>query len=175
MKMCPFAMAVVTVLTLALSALAESVYIVKITDIRKNDAWEIMTREEVAKLKKDIQDEARVFPAALADAKKDWDADELLKKSAFPGGGLGPRKATEQGPLNRDQAEKKKTALEERQADSTLKDAVEREKLKRSRAPSVIAELERDALRQQNLDKAIEKLNLKLTEKLKRDVPLNGL
>ena len=63
----------VAVLATALSGLAETVYLVEISDMRKADAWEIMTREEVAKLQKEIQEETRVFPAALAAAKKAWD------------------------------------------------------------------------------------------------------
>jgi hypothetical protein len=170
-----YSLVAATVLATTLSGLAESVYVVRITDIRKADAWEVMTREDVAKLKKEVQEEARVFPAALAAVKKEWDADELLTKSAFPGGAFAPRKTTEQGPIEREQAEKKKQSLEERQADAAVKAAEEKDKLKRSNSANVKSEIDREALRQQNIDKALEKLNLKLKELLKREVPLNGL
>jgi len=154
------------VLSTALSGLAETVYLVQITDIRKSDAWEVMTREEVSKLQKEVQEESRVFPAALAAAKKAWDADELLKKTAFPGSSLAPRKVSSQGPFtNREQADKKKQSRDERQSEAMLKEA------KAKMARNNVAE----ALRQQNIDKALDKLNQELSKALKRDVPLNGL
>lgn len=166
MHMRLYLFAVAAVLTTVLSGQAETVYLVQTTDIRKSDAWEVMTREEVAKLQKDVQEESRVFPAAMAAVKKAWDADELLKKTPFPGSYLAPRKVTSQGPFtSREQADKKKQAKDERQSDALVKESKDKAKHTNSA----------DALRQQNIDKALEYLNQELSKMLKRDVPLNGL
>lgn len=160
----------VAVLATAMSGLAETVYLVETSDMRKVDAWEIMTREEVAKLQKEIQEETRVFPAALAAAKKAWDEDELFKKSPFPGSYLSPRKVSVSSPFtSRKLAEEKKQAREERQADALAKEAKEaKAKPKDKRNENA------DAMRQMNITKALEKLNQEMTKALKRDVPQNG-
>ena len=146
---------------------AQSVYLVTITDIRKVDAWEVMTRDEINKLQKEISEETKVFPAALEEAKKVWKEDELYKKTPFPSAYVVPRKITMQGPFtNREMANKKKLAKEEFQGDKAVKLAKERARMK--------AKNEAELIKQQNIDKAVERVNEKLKEMLKREVPLNG-
>ena len=93
---------------LAFAAEAQSVYLVQITDMARKDGYEVMTREEVAALKKAIAEEAKAYPKALAAVKKAWEEDELTKKVYFPAAKLAPRKMREQGPFPQEQAQKKK-------------------------------------------------------------------
>ena len=108
---------------MALGAEAQSVYLVQISDMAKRDGYEVMTREEVAALKKAIAEETKAYPAALAAVKKAWDADELTRKIYFPAAKLAPRKMREQGPFPQEQALKKKEKAMEPLDDALFKEA----------------------------------------------------
>lgn len=96
---------------------AQSVYVVKIYDMRKDVTHEVMNREELAKLKQRVQAEGRVFQMALAAAKKEWSASEVHAGDPFPSG-LSPRRVQEQGPFKPEDAKKKVANLEERAFDN---------------------------------------------------------
>ena len=101
---------------LAVSALhAESVYIVTITDIGKNDTQEVLTREALTTLKNRIKDETRIFPKALAAAQKEWAENDMTKRDKFPTSGFAPRKIKEEGPINEEMARKKVEKRAERE------------------------------------------------------------
>jgi hypothetical protein len=136
-----------TALLLGGNLRAQSVYVVKIFDMRKDVTHEVMNREELAKLKQQVQAEGRVFQAALAAAKKEWSASEVHEGESFPGG-LSPRRVQEQGPFKPEVAKKKVADLEARAFDNILNatkqkkmSAKEREKMKEKQA----REAERDA------------------------------
>ena len=110
--------------------LAQSVYVVRIQGYDKEVTHEVMNREELTKLKQQVQAEGRVFQRALAAAKKEWEENEANARTRFPSG-LSPRMVQEQGPLNAEQAKKKVMALEQRSFDADLKQA---EKMKKAKA-----------------------------------------
>ena len=90
-----------------LPALGQSVYVVTITDLQKQDSYEVMTREQLAELKARIQTEARLFPAAVAAARKAWEASDLTKDKPFQTAGLAARKFRPEGPFSQEMAKKK--------------------------------------------------------------------
>ena len=102
---------------------AQSVYVVTVTDILKNNSYEVMDREGVKAIKDRIKDETRVFPAAVAVAKKEWEANDLTKNTPFPTTGLSPRKIREEGPFNTEMAQKKVEKKSENDMERAFKKA----------------------------------------------------
>jgi len=154
-------------LGLAAGARAESVYFVRITDMAKTDACEVMTREAASALQKEIAAESRVFQTALAAVKKAWSEDELTRKTTFPASRLAVRKMQQLGPFSREQAEKKKEKADEREG-AALVDARKKGKGGSKEAQAKEAKRDRDAA------DAHEMLREKMKELLGREVPKNG-
>ncbi len=164
--------AVALALGIAVSAQAQSVYLVRVSDMAKNDGYEVLTREEVAALQKAVTEETRAYPAALAAVKKAWDEDEATKKTPFPSAKLSARKLQPKGPLPRDQAEKQKEKAVER-LDAAMVKAME-EKKKKGSSAAAKADAEKEAKREQSVAEAHDKLREKMKELLGREVPKNG-
>ena len=76
MKQVFIGMVLAAVLASVSVARAELVYVVEITDLQKAVSHDIKTAAELKELKKSIEDEARVFPKALEQVKKEWEAAE---------------------------------------------------------------------------------------------------
>lgn len=128
-------MAVFAALTCAVTARAEMVHVVEVTDTARQPTYQIVSDAEMKALKQTLDSEARVFPKALEVVKKEWDAAEkttpppLAAKPAagaaaaapvvksgprpFPAGSLAMRKMDDKGFMGRAQAEKKVQALED--------------------------------------------------------------
>ena len=159
-------------LTTAVSAQSQSLYLVQISDMVKIDGYELMTREEVAALKKAIAEETKAFPVALAAVKKAWDEDELTKKVYFPAALLSARKMREQGPFPQDQALKKKEQAIDRLDKSMYKQMEKKRARGRSEAAKKAAE--KETQREQSLADAHEKVREKMKELLEREIPKNG-
>lgn len=160
--------------TMACSVAAQSVYLVKITDMARTDGYEVMTREEVTAYKKAIAEETKIFPAAIAAVKKVWDADEQTRKVYFPAAKLAPRKIWEQGPLSQEQALKNKAQAVER-LDRSLEKAREAKKRKSGgRSEAAKAAAAKEEQREQAVIDVHDKLREKMKELLGRDVPKNG-
>jgi hypothetical protein len=187
-KKCVYAM----ILVCGLSAQAQmeampqaklaSAYLVKITDMVKEDSCEVMSGEEVKALQKAISDEARVFNAAMIAVKKAWGEDELTKGTAFPSAAFSVRKMQQQGPFSLELANKKKDQTIDREC-AAMDRENEREKIKKEqnkkngiqeKKPSE-KELEKAAKRETARQKAHDQLLAKIAELLKRDVPKKGL
>jgi hypothetical protein len=152
-----------------------SVYLVKITDMVKEDSYEVMSREEVAALQKAINEEARVFPMAMAAVKKAWAEDELTKEMTFPAGAFSVRKMLPQGPFSSEQADKKMEQMQDREyaAQERKRD---QDKKHGSKDPKAQAkELEKEAKRETALRTAQDQLMAKMAEMLKREIPKPGL
>ncbi len=157
---------------LAFAAEAQSVYLVQITDMARKDGYEVMTREEVAALKKAIAEETKAYPKALAAVRKAWEEDELTKKVYFPAAKLAPRKMREQGPFPQEQAQKKKEKATERLDDALFKEA--NKKKGGGKSDAAKEEAAKEAQREQALTDAHEKVREKMKELLGREVPKNG-
>lgn len=141
----------------------EVVFVARITDMRQTEICKIMTREEVASLQKEIQEETRAFPAALTASKKDWDADQTLKKIPFPSTKLSPRTLVTQGPFtDRNQAKTKLGSI----AEDIVRDAY-------ATKTSNKVDNRTGITREQAVDKAVELVSKKMQESLKRDIPSN--
>jgi hypothetical protein len=152
-----------------------SAYLVKITDMVKEDSYEVMSGEEVKALQKAINDEARVFSAAMIAVKKAWSEDELTKGTAFPAAAFSVRKMQQQGPFSPEQAAKKKDLILEREcAAQDRKREQDKKNGVKAKTPSA-KELEKDAKRDTARQNAQDQLLAKIAELLKRDVPKKGL
>jgi len=138
-------MAVFAALTCAVTARAEMVHVVEVTDTARQPTYQIVSDAEMKALKQTLDSEARVFPKALEVVKKEWDAAEkttpppLAAKPAagaaaaapvvksgprpFPAGSLAMRKMDDKGFMDRAQAEKKVQALEDSQVAALDKSA----------------------------------------------------
>ena len=101
-------------LLLTPSLRADSAYMVTVTDIDKQTTYEVLDRAGLAALKNQIKLETRHFAAALAAAKKEWEANDLTKGNAFPATKLSPRKLREEGPFDSEVARKKADKKAER-------------------------------------------------------------
>ena len=143
MKQVFIGMVLAAVLASVSVARAELVYVVEITDLQKAVSHDIKTAAELKELKKSIEDEARVFPKALEQVKKEWEAaekpapaapgekpapgakpDKPVPPTPFPSGMLAPRKCQEKGSFtDRDKAQKKMDQLETAAADVIAKEA----------------------------------------------------
>jgi hypothetical protein len=159
-----------------------SAYLVKITDMVKEDSYEVMSGEEVKALQKAISDEARVFNAAMTAVKKAWGEDELTKGTAFPSAAFNVRKMHLQGPFSLELANKKKDQAFERECAAADREK-DREKIKKAqdkkngiqeKKPSE-KELEKVAKRDTARRNAQDQLLAKIEELLKRNVPKKGL
>lgn len=99
---------------------AQTVHLVQITDMGGEIEFVILTREQFGDLKKAIVEEARVFPTAMLDSKREWEADMRTKSSSekvsFPSNRIKVRVAKTVGGdfLTQEVAEKKKAQFEER-------------------------------------------------------------
>ena len=134
----------------AFQALGQSAYVVTITDLRKDVSYEVMTREQVAELKARIQTEARLFPAAVAAARKEWEANDLTKDKPFQTAGLAARKFRQEGPFSQEMAKKKADKKIERNMDRDYDDALAKSKGPKTKpSEKEIRKQERDAMREQ--------------------------
>ena len=132
-----------------LPALGQSVYVVTITDLQKQDSYEVMTREQVAELKARIQTEARLFPAAVAAARKAWEASDLTKDKPFQTAGLAARKFRPEGPFSQEMAKKKAEKKIERDMERDYNAALARAGTKKKLTEKDAKKQEREALKAQ--------------------------
>ena len=139
-----------------LPALGQSVYVVTITDLQKHDSYEVMTREQVAELKARIQTEARLFPAAVAAARKEWEANDLTKDKPFQTAGLAARKFRQEGPFSQEMAKKKADKKIERDMDRDYDAALARAGTKKKLSEKEANKQERDAMKEQRAQDAAD-------------------
>ena len=134
----------------AFQALGQSAYVVTITDLRKDVSYEVMTREQVAALKAQLQAEARLFPAAVAAARKEWEAGDMTKDKPFQTTGLAARKMREEGPFSQEMAKKKADKKIERDMNRDYDEALAKSKGPKTKpSEKEIRKQERDAMREQ--------------------------
>lgn len=152
---------------------AEMVSVVQITDMRGQVAFEVMNREEYAAIQKEIREEAAVYQAAAADAKKEWDANKE-NKLPFQGNRIKPRSAKKMGAdfNDRDKAEKRKSVLEERAAQRQLNE-MEKESQKKGKDLSESA-IAKEEARVKAYEDAFTMISKRMGEKLGRPVPSIG-
>ena len=152
-------------------AQAETVSIFQVTDMRGQSEYSVMNREEFAALQKEIMDEAKFYPAAAAEAKKEWDADKT-NKLPFQGNRIKVRSAKKMGAdfPDRDKADKRKAVLEERFQEKQLEEQDKEKNKKVSDEDAAKA-----AARAKAFDDAFAAISKKMGDKLGRPVPQIGL
>jgi hypothetical protein len=153
---------------------AQAVGIYEVNDIAGQVEYKLMTKEEYAKLATELKEEAKVFSAVMAAAKKDWDADKE-NKIPFPSARMKMRQAKKMGsdfPTS-EAAVKKLEQLELRSAEKATQDAKNKaaDQKKKKLAPEDVA---KESLKKTLTNNAIVDVNRRLTEKVGRDVPLSG-
>jgi len=154
-------------------AQSEKVNLVQITDMRGNVAYEVMNREEFAAVTKEIKEEAVVFAAAVAEGKKEWDANKE-NKFPFQSARIKPRSAKKVGPdySGREKADKKKEQIEERMNDKQTEELDKEEKKRKNMKDE---DVEKADARVKAFEDAFAMISKKMGEKLKRPVPAIGL
>ncbi len=166
--------ALVVALTLSAVAQFKSFSIVQITDMAGEVTLEIMGREELAELLKEVREETAAFPAALADARKEWEADEKNKQVQFQSARIKARTARKLGQDYNDEekASAKKSQLEDRLNDKMIKEmdkeAAKRKAMRNDKQRE--AYIAREEARAEALARAQALVAKKLSEKLGREV-----
>jgi len=153
---------------------AEMVSLVQITDMHGQTGYQVMNREEYAALTKEIKEEVTIFPAVVAECKKEWEANKD-NKLPFQGAKVKPRSAKKSGAdfSDKEKAEKKRTQLEDRaSARQTEESKKEEQKNKQSKPKE--EDLAKETARAKAFEDAFGMISTKMGEKLKRPVPSFG-
>ena len=105
--------------------------VVRLTDFDKTITYELMTVGEHKALEKELREEARLGPKALAAAQQEWSKDEA-RKTAFPRSAVSPRRADVMGrPFGElEEAEEKLADYEDRLGKKEADEADERKREK---------------------------------------------
>ncbi len=136
---------------------AQSAYFVTVTDMRKNNTYEVLSREDLKTLQERLKLETRHFPAALAAAKKAWEADAMNKGIPFPGSGISPRKMRMEGPFKEELARKKAEKKTERDMEKDFENAgATQGAAKNKLTDKEIEKLERKASKEAQIDAAAD-------------------
>jgi len=150
---------------------AESVSLVQITDMRGQVGYQVMNREELSALTKEIKEETAVFPAIAAECKKEWDANKD-NKLPFQGAKIKPRTAKKGLDfMDREKADKKRSQLEDRSAARQSEEIAKEEKKSKQMKDEDIS---KEAAKTKAIDDAYEMISKKMGDKLGRPVPSFG-
>jgi hypothetical protein len=164
---------------LAGAARAETVSIVQITDLGGKSDYQVVGREEYAALLKEIAEEMKVYPAAAAEAKKDWDAaqkdKEAKERQPFQGARVKPRSVKKAGAdfPDREKADKKLAQLKERASEKELEELEKAEKARKAKKADPDDEA-RETARVKAFEGAVTAVSKKMGDKLGRPVPAIG-
>jgi hypothetical protein len=158
------------------AAYAQSVAIYQVTDMTGQTENQILTKEEAAKLATEIKEEAKVLPAIMAEAKKEWEADKE-NKAPFPAARVKLRTAKKLGSdfSSQEAALKKIEQIDLRTAEKIAQDAKEKESERSNKKQKTSPEdIAKETLRNTLANNAISDVNRRMTEKLGRPVPMFG-
>ena len=113
-KMRSLIAAVAAALVAGTSMALDAYYVVTITDMTGEKTYEVMDKEQLSALKKQIALEARFFQKALSNVQKEWMSPERKDTHQYhwQGQKLKPRTAKESPPFaNREKADEKASKL----------------------------------------------------------------
>ena len=139
---------------------AEPYVLVKVIDMDRTLANQVMSATDFKELEKTIQNEKKYFPAAVQAAAKAWRDDALNKNTTFPGGRLIPRSIVG-SPERFENQEKADAQLGKYEERETKK---EREKVKTGTAAKSKDEADREKKKESEAARAMELVKAKLTE-----------
>lgn len=153
---------------------AQSVGIYQVFDMAGQSEHQILTKEESTKLATELKEEAKVFPAIMATAKKEWEANKD-NKMPFPAAKIKLRTAKKVGAdfPNKEVAMKKLTQIEDRIAEKIADDAKEKKPGKKNQKPDP-EEVAKETLKNTLINNAITDVNSRMVTKLGREVPVFG-
>jgi len=153
---------------------AEMVSVVQITDMQGQIGYQVMTRDEFATLTKELKEESVAFAPAVAEAKKEWEANKD-NKIPFQGARIKPRSARKAAPdiSGRDKADKKKAQLEDRASNKQIEELAKEEKKAKQSKPKE-EDVAKEEARAKAFDEAFAMISKKMGDKLGRPVPSFG-
>ena len=156
-------------------ARAESVSIIQITDMQGQVGYEVLNREDAAKLLKEIKDEAAAYGPAAAEAKKEWDANKD-NKLPFQGNRVKPRSAKKMGAdfADREKADKKRAQIEDRESTKQIEEIAAKEKKLKGAKPKE-EDLAKEEAKAKAFADAVSMISKKMADKLGRPIPDFGL
>ncbi len=106
------------------AAAAESFLVVHVSDMTREDSYQVMSGDEFKQFQKHVQLEERFFAKAVAQVSEEWRKDELNKTTPFPAGRLASRKVIGQPESfpSRDKAEARVSQYEERESNKVARE-----------------------------------------------------
>ena len=156
---------------------AETVAIYQVTDMAGQSEHQLLSKEASTNLAAQLKDEAKIFAAIIATAKKEWEANKE-NKIPFPAAKIKLRTAKKVGSdfSSKEAAEKKMTQIEERVADKIAQDSKENtssrnNNKKQKPDPEEVA---KETMKAALINNAISDVNKRMAEKLGREVPTFG-
>jgi len=164
----------------ACNAHGQQVAVYQIFDMLGLSTYRIMDKEEFAKLSAQIREEEKVFPAALADAKKEWaenqttvmkKGDKAVGKQPFPALRIKPRSVKKFSVDFTDRALAEKSLA---QAQShAANNPVENKGISKKQNPTA-ADLADERAKARAYTEAVSMVNKRMGDKLGRPVPAYG-
>jgi hypothetical protein len=153
---------------------AQSVGIYQVFDMAGQSEHQILTKEESTKLATELKEEAKVLPAIMATAKKEWEANKD-NKMPFPAAKIKVRTAKKIGTdfPSKEAAMKKLTQIEDRIAEKIAEEAKEKKTGKKNQKPDP-EDIAKETLKNTLINNAITDVNSRMVAKLGREVPVFG-
>ena len=110
----------------------ESFVVVRLADMLREDAYQVMSGDEFKQLQKQLALEERNFQKAVAQAADEWRKDEMNKTTPFPGNRLAPRKVIGQAETfaSRDKADERLNQYETREGNKRARELDKAKKTK---------------------------------------------
>jgi len=157
------------------SVFAEAAAIYQVADMAGNTEYQVLNKEEFAKLSTEIKDEQKVMAAVVTTAKKEWESDKT-NKMPFPASKIKARmvKKLSQDFPTRDVASERLAVIEDRAAKKIEEDKKDKTKNRGSKGKADPEDAAKEALKQTLANSAIADVNRRMGEKLGRDVPMYG-
>jgi hypothetical protein len=158
------------------TASAEAFAIYQVADMAGQTEYQVLSKEEFAKLNTEIKEEQRVLSAVLSAAKKEWESNKENKTTPFPASKIKERtfkKLSQEFPT-KDIASERLSQMEERAAKKIEEDKKDKSKNRGSRSKADPEDASKDALKQMIANSAIADVNRRMAEKLGREVPTYG-
>lgn len=146
--------------------------LVKITDMAGGTGWEVLDAEGLKELKKQIAEEAKLFPVLLVEARKQWAAAKNVK-GQFPSSQVKVRKFSVAGTGTEEKLETMKERRESSQADKMQKEAdLAQKKLNNIKNEDMKAKIqEKEDAKRKIRGTAVALMTKLLKERLSRDIP----
>jgi ribosomal protein L17 len=155
---------------------AEAFAIYQVADMAGQTEYQVLNKEEFAKLSTEIKEEQKVLATVVTAAKKEWDSNKENKTTPFPASKIKPRmfkKLSQEFPT-KDIASERLSQMEERAAKKIEEDKKDKTKNRGSKSKADPEDASKEALKKTLANSAIADVNRRMAEKLGREVPMYG-